>query len=91
MKKNKNFKILSIDGGGIRGIYSAHILKRIEDEFNIKLKDHFDLIAGTSTGAIIAGAVACGIDIGEVVNLYKDKGKDILVPQYFFISLPVSS
>ena len=59
---NKTFKILSIDGGGIRGIFSAHILKRIEDEYNIKLKDHFDLIAGTSTGAIIAGSVAWGMN-----------------------------
>ena len=88
MKMNKTFKILSVDGGGIRGIFSAHILKRIEDEYNIKLKDHFDLIAGTSTGAIIAGSVACGIDLGEVVNLYKNKGKDIF-PKSWIYKIPV--
>ena len=42
MNKNK-FKILSIDGGGIRGLYSAIILKKIEDKFSIKLNEHFDL------------------------------------------------
>lgn len=74
---NESFKILSIDGGGIRGVYSAHILKRIEEEFKIKLHDYFDLIAGTSTGSIIAAAIACDISLDEVEKLYKDKGNEI--------------
>lgn len=88
MSEKKTFKVLSIDGGGIRGIYSAHILKRIEDEFNIKLKDHFDLISGTSTGAIIAGSIACDIDLGEVVSLYKHHGKDIF-PKSWICKIPL--
>ena len=50
--------ILAIDGGGIRGIYSAYILQRINEEFNIKFHEVFDLITGTSTGAITAAALA---------------------------------
>ena len=69
-------------------IYSAHILKRIEDEFNIKLKDHFDLISGTSTGAIIASSIACGIDLGEVVSLYQHRGKDIF-PKSWICKVPL--
>ena len=70
----KTFKILSIDGGGIRGVYSAHILRRIEEEFKIKLHDCFDLIAGTSTGSIIAAAIACDISLDEIEKLYIEKG-----------------
>ena len=76
MNKNK-FKILSIDGGGIRGLYSAIILKKIEDKFSIKLNEHFDLIAGTSTGSILASAIAYDIPLDEVIKLYKDEGKNI--------------
>ena len=77
MNAKKTFKILSIDGGGIRGVYSAHILKRIEEEFDIKLHDYFDLIAVTSTGSIIAAAIACDISLDGVVQLYKDRGSEI--------------
>lgn len=73
----KKFKILSIDGGGIRGVYSAIILKEIEDKFNIKLHEHFDLIAGTSTGSILAASIALGIPLSEVIDLYKNEGDKI--------------
>jgi patatin-like phospholipase/acyl hydrolase len=69
--------ILSIDGGGIRGIYSAFLLKRIHDEFSVDFVRQFDLIAGTSTGSIIAAALATGIPIGDVVKLYEDHGSAI--------------
>ena len=73
----KNFNILTIDGGGIRGIYSAIILKKIEKKFSIKLNEHFDLIAGTSTGSILASAIAYDIPLDEVIALYKNEGKNI--------------
>ncbi len=76
------FKILSIDGGGIRGIIPAHILKRIKEE--LKLNDfysHFDLIAGTSTGSIIAGALAIDLPIETILNLYNNCWKDIFKKQ----------
>jgi len=48
--ENKHFQILSLDGGGIKGLFSAAILSHFEDDFGIKVTDHFDLIVGTSTG-----------------------------------------
>ncbi|MFH0710162.1 MAG: CBASS cGAMP-activated phospholipase [Pseudomonadota bacterium] len=74
---NQYFKILSIDGGGIRGIYSAIILKEIEDKFAIKINEHFDLIAGTSTGSILASAIAIDIPLQEIIDLYKNEGENI--------------
>lgn len=80
MKKNtdtKNFKILSIDGGGIKGLYSAMILKHLEEEFECRIVDYFDLICGTSTGGLIALALSIEKPAKEIVKLYEDKGKDI--------------
>ncbi|NGM84465.1 hypothetical protein G5B47_18810 [Paenibacillus sp. 7124] len=54
------YKILAIDGGGIKGLYSAIILSQFEDEFG-PIHHHFNLIRGTSTGGIIALALASGI------------------------------
>ncbi|MCK8137620.1 CBASS cGAMP-activated phospholipase [Pseudoalteromonas sp. 2CM28B] len=71
------FKILSIDGGGIRGVYPAHILKCFEEKLGINLLESFDMIAGTSTGSIIAAGVACNIRPAEMVNMYKEYGVDI--------------
>ena len=51
-------KILQIDGGGIRGIIPAVILSYLEEKCGKPLCQCFDLITGTSTGAIIGGAIA---------------------------------
>lgn len=75
--------ILSIDGGGIRGYFSAHILERIQQELGINFSEYFDLIAGTSTGSIIAAALAINHPISEVSKLYEDKGEEIFKPQRF--------
>src|SRR3546814_18109368 len=58
----KVFKILSLDGGGIKGIYSAQFLARCEQELTTgkPLASYFDMIAGTSTGGIIALGLALG-------------------------------
>ncbi len=71
------FRILSLDGGGIRGIYTGYILKRIQEKFKINLREYFDLIGGTSTGAILAASIAIDYPIEEVVTLYKEKGENI--------------
>ncbi|TAN45642.1 MAG: patatin [Nitrospirae bacterium] len=76
-KTSKTFRILSIDGGGFRGVYSAHLLSCIETKLNINLLDTFDLIAGTSTGSIIAAGIACGIPISKILQLYKEHGRKI--------------
>ena len=56
----KDFNILSIDGGGILGLYSASMLEQIQKEFcnGCPLSEKFNLMAGTSTGGIIALALA---------------------------------
>ena len=76
------FRILSIDGGGIRGIIPAVWLKHIQDELDGKpLHECFDLVVGTSTGSIVAAAVACDIDVGDAYHLYEEFGPRIFRPQ----------
>lgn len=77
-------KILSIDGGGIRGIIPALVLRAIEQTTGMRTADLFDLIAGTSTGGILALALAVPGDdgrpfyaAGELVGLYEDHGREI--------------
>lgn len=82
--QDKPFRILTIDGGGLRGIYAAQIIKRIQDEFNIKFSEYFDLIAGTSTGAILASALAIDKDINEIITLYEECGKAIFCKKAIF-------
>jgi patatin-like phospholipase/acyl hydrolase len=79
MPKKRIFKILSIDGGGILGVYSADILKRIQDEFckGGALSDEFQLITGTSTGGIIALALAFGKEPAEIVEFYTQYAQKI--------------
>ena len=71
------FNVLALDGGGARGIYSAQILACIEQLNGAPVREHFDLIAGTSTGAIIAGAAAVGIPMARVVELFEDESPRI--------------
>lgn len=76
----RRFRILSIDGGGIRGVFPAHILKCIESKMAVDLYGAFDMIAGTSTGSLIASAVACRIPSDRVVSLYREQGPAIFTP-----------
>jgi uncharacterized protein len=69
-------RLLSLDGGGVRGALTVAFLERIEALLSehhghpIRLGDHFDLIGGTSTGAIIAGALALGFRTEQVKHFY---------------------
>lgn len=74
-------RLLAIDGGGIRGIYASHVLERIQDEFKLEFHQHFDLIAGTSTGSIIAAALAYDIPLAKVNRLYREQGPLIFSPR----------
>ena len=71
-----SFKILSLDGGGVRGYLSAKILSNLEDYLNNRTKEEmpigqrFDFIAGTSTGGIIALALALGKTAKYIEELY---------------------
>ncbi len=66
----ERFQVLSLDGGGSRGLFSAALLAAIEEDLNVCVSDHFDLIAGTSTGGIIAIALGLGIRPREIVEFY---------------------
>ena len=71
MSGDKAFYILSLDGGGARGIYSAQVLAKLEERFSAPVREHFDLIAGTSAGAIIVGAAAAEIPLEKMVELFE--------------------
>lgn len=76
-KDNPRFQILSLDGGGIKGLFSAAVLAAIEEDLKIRVIDHFDLIAGTSTGGIIAIALGLGMSPREIVDFYLREGLKI--------------
>ena len=73
----EGFSILAVDGGGTRGIYAAVVLARVEEAMGQPVKGSFDLLAGTSTGSIIAGAAAAGIPMKEVVELFEKESPRI--------------
>jgi patatin-like phospholipase/acyl hydrolase len=74
--------MLSIDGGGIRGILPAAILAQIEERFlgGKSIGDYFDLITGTSTGGIIALGLATGNTAKDILSLYLGYGSEIFPP-----------
>jgi patatin-like phospholipase/acyl hydrolase len=74
------FKILSLDGGGLRGAFSASVLAAMEEQSGVRLVDYFDLIAGTSTGGIIALAIAAGIPARDILAFYISHGPLIFSP-----------
>lgn len=86
---DKHFKILSIDGGGMRGIIPAKVLCDLEEQLqkehgeNARLCEYFDLICGTSTGSIIAIGLALGIPAQKILNLYQQHGKEIFSACWF--------
>lgn len=71
------FQILSLDGGGLRGMFSAAVLARLEEDLQLRITDHFDLIAGTSTGGIIALGLGLGLTPREIVEFYAEHGPRI--------------
>ena len=90
--KDQPRKILTIDGGGIRGILALGILKQIENQLrdvskagdSFRLCDYFDYIGGTSTGAIIAASLALGKSVSEISTMYEQNGKAMFAKAPFF-------
>ena len=81
-------RILALDGGGIKGILTLKILEKIEKVVKDKhgserLCDHYDLIGGTSTGAIIAGALAIGRPIEEILGMYRQLGHNVFDKKWY--------
>lgn len=84
----KKFRILSIDGGGIKGVIPIQFLKKIEEITGQEIHKSFDLIAGTSTGGILAAALTYQdsdnivsnqrkLSLEEIEKIYSEKGKQI--------------
>lgn len=97
-------RILSLDGGGIRGVFTLEVLLQVEKLLrehyakqdpakaeSFVLRDHFDFLAGTSTGAIIAACLCWGMTVEKVLDLYLERGPSMFQPvpwynykKYFF-------
>jgi uncharacterized protein len=77
-------KILTIDGGGIRGVFSAAIIEQIEKTIGRKAGDYFDCLYGTSTGAILAAALAKGMTGSELKRFYIDRGAAVFTKLPFY-------
>jgi uncharacterized protein len=73
-------RILSIDGGGIRGIIPASTLVALEEQTGKPIRDNFDYIAGTSTGALIAAAAAAGVSASRILDIYTQRSTEIFTP-----------
>ena len=80
--EDREFRILAIDGGGIRGIFPATFLAGLEEGYlgGTSVVKYFDLIAGTSTGGIIALGLASGLTAAELRDLYVERGCEIFPP-----------
>jgi patatin-like phospholipase/acyl hydrolase len=68
------FRILSLDGGGIKGAFAASVIATLEEDSGRSAVEHFDLITGTSTGGIIAIGLGLGIPAREILKFYSEKG-----------------
>lgn len=81
---NKDFRILTIDGGGIKGIFPTCFIEQLEINYlnGNSITDYFDLICGTSTGGIIALGLGTGIKASELSKLYIEKGNDVFPYKY---------
>lgn len=70
-------RILTIDGGGIKGVVPASFLASIEESVPHKIADYFDLIVGTSTGGVIALALGLGLSSADILSFYEEYGPKI--------------
>ena len=101
-EQDRPHRMLALDGGGIRGLITLGILKRIEeliaDRTRLKLCEYFDYIAGTSTGAIIAAGLSRGMTTSELIDFYMSCGKQMFEPswiieriKYFYTADPLKA
>lgn len=77
MSMSKPYRILSLTGGGVRGLITAVWLNRLEQKLGAPIAEFFDLIAGTSTGSLIACALSMGMKTEKIVSLYRDRAQEI--------------
>ena len=72
------FRILSLDGGGSKGFFTLGALREIEAIVQAPLSTRFDLVFGTSTGAIIASLIALGCSVDEIRKLYEQHVPNVM-------------
>lgn len=77
--KGRRFRILSLDGGGIKGLFPATVLAELERRYlgGASIAGYFDLVAGTSTGGILALGLGAGLTAAEMADLYLTRGPDV--------------
>lgn len=79
----KELQLLSLDGGGLRGMFAASALAAWERDFDTRVANHFDLIVGTSTGGLLALGLAFGKSPAEMLDIYL-RHADKIFPQQRF-------
>jgi len=84
------FQILSLIGGGIRGAFITSFLKELEDQLGRPIADCFDLIAGTSTGGIVAAGLAAGLTADQMQDFYVRYGASIFTPRPRYVAKGIS-
>lgn len=70
-------QVLALDGGGLRGTFSASVIKSLESQLGHSICEHFDILTGTSTGGLIALALALGLSGQDVQRFYVENGRKI--------------
>lgn len=80
VSKPVRYRVLSLDGGGAKGVYSLGFLSRLEKDVGKPLHEFFDLFYGTSTGSIIATLLSLGQSVSEIYELYLNEIPQILTP-----------
>ena len=82
-RENEQHKMLTIDGGGIRGVLALAILAGLETKLaeakgvpaeEFRLSHFFDYVSGTSTGAVIAASIARGLPLSRILEFYRTAG-----------------
>lgn len=96
MEETQPFRVLCLDGGGMRGAYQTAYLATFAERITEKLKlqgpldvgSAFDLVVGTSTGGIVACGLAAGVPLTQMQELYANAGKKIF-PLQWVRALPI--
>tara|TARA_R110002051_G_scaffold259255_1_gene318589 strand:+ start:3099 stop:4058 length:960 start_codon:yes stop_codon:yes gene_type:complete len=74
---NRRYQTLALSGGGYRGLFTAKFIASCEQEFQAKCADRFDLIAGTSIGALLAAGLAASVPATTLASIMEDYGPTI--------------
>lgn len=76
-KVSDRFQVLALDGGGVKALFTAWVLARLEEDLDVEIREHFDLIVGTSAGGIIALALGAGLRPAAIVEHYQTLSEQV--------------